>query len=124
MLYKEWEKLIKEFEKSGKSQAQWCREKNLKFKAFNYQYRKYRRDNQNEEEIDKRNWKNSAVFSHATIGKKSACCSSPCLTNLLFTASLNVQTDFPVVVCLISGSAVNLPISIALFTLSPSVKFI
>ncbi len=56
MLYKEWEKLIKEFEKSGKSQAQWCREKNLKFKAFNYQYRKYRRDNQNEEEIDKRNW--------------------------------------------------------------------
>lgn len=56
MSYKEWEKLIKEFEKSGKSQAQWCREKNLKVKAFNFQYRKYRRDNQNKEEIDKTNW--------------------------------------------------------------------
>ncbi|WP_407636666.1 IS66 family insertion sequence element accessory protein TnpA, partial [Acetivibrio cellulolyticus] len=30
MLYKEWEKLIREFEKSGKTQAQWCREKGLK----------------------------------------------------------------------------------------------
>lgn len=56
--------------------------------------------------------------------KKVACCSSPCLTNLLFTASLNVQTDFPVVVCLISGSAVNLPISIALFIKSPFHQFL
>lgn len=56
MSYKEWEKLIKEFEKSGKSQSQWCRENDLKVKAFNYQYRKYRRDNQNNEEINKINW--------------------------------------------------------------------
>lgn len=56
MSYKEWEKIIKEFEKSGKSQAQWCREKNLKIKAFNFQYRKYRRDNQDKEEIKKTNW--------------------------------------------------------------------
>ena len=56
MSYKEWEKIIKEFEKSGKSQAQWCREKNLKIKAFNFQYRKYRRDNQDKEEIKKINW--------------------------------------------------------------------
>ncbi|WP_010245199.1 IS66 family insertion sequence element accessory protein TnpA [Acetivibrio cellulolyticus] len=56
MLYKEWEKLIREFEKSGKTQAQWCREKGLKIKAFNFQYRKYRRDNQNKEEINKTNW--------------------------------------------------------------------
>jgi cation transport regulator ChaB len=68
MLYKEWEKLIKEVEKSGKSQAQWCREKNLKFKAFNYQYRKYRRDNQNEEENDKPNW--IPVQFEATISSK------------------------------------------------------
>lgn len=56
MLYIEWEKLIKEFEKSEKTQAQWCREKNLKVKAFNFQYRKYRRDNQNKEEINKSDW--------------------------------------------------------------------
>lgn len=56
MLYKEWENIIKEFEKSGKSQAEWCREKNLKFKAFNFQYRKYRRDKQDKEEINKTNW--------------------------------------------------------------------
>jgi len=37
MLYKEWVKLIEEFKASGKSQAQWCKEKNLKVKAFNYQ---------------------------------------------------------------------------------------
>ena len=36
MLIKNWDKLIQEFEESGKSQAQWCREKNLKIKAFNY----------------------------------------------------------------------------------------
>lgn len=36
----EWEKLVEEFKKSGKSQAQWCREKNLKVKAFNYHYRR------------------------------------------------------------------------------------
>jgi hypothetical protein len=45
MLYKEWVKLIEAFKVSGKSQAQWCREKNLKVKAFNYQYRKYRKEN-------------------------------------------------------------------------------
>jgi hypothetical protein len=56
MLYNEWKKLIKEFEKSNKTQAQWCREKNLKVKAFNFHYRKYRRDNQNKEEINKTNW--------------------------------------------------------------------
>jgi hypothetical protein len=56
MSYKEWEKIIKEFEKSGKSQAQWCREKNLKIKAFNFQYRKYRKDNQNKEQTNKINW--------------------------------------------------------------------
>ena len=56
MLNNEWLTLIKEFEKSGKSQAQWCREKNLKDKAFNYQYRKYRRANQDKEEINKTNW--------------------------------------------------------------------
>jgi hypothetical protein len=44
MLYKEWVKLIEEFKESGKSQAQWCREKSLNAKAFNYQYRKYRRE--------------------------------------------------------------------------------
>jgi hypothetical protein len=56
MLYKEWEKLIEEFKCSGKSQSQWCREKNLKVKAFNYQYRKYRSVNQNKQEINKTNW--------------------------------------------------------------------
>ena len=53
MSYKEWEKLIKEFEKSGKTQSQWCREKNLKFRAFNFQYRK---ENQNSEEINNTSW--------------------------------------------------------------------
>jgi hypothetical protein len=42
MLYNEWEKLICEFKKSSKTQAQWCKEKNLSVKAFNFQYRKYR----------------------------------------------------------------------------------
>ena len=56
MLYKEWEKLIEEFKASGKSQAQWCREKNLKVKAFNYQYRKYRRINQNNQADNQINW--------------------------------------------------------------------
>lgn len=56
MTYNQWEKLIKEFEKSGKTQSQWCREKNLKFRAFNFQYRKYRKDNQNSEEINNTSW--------------------------------------------------------------------
>jgi hypothetical protein len=56
MLYKEWEKLIEEFKCSGKSQAQWCKEMNLKVKAFNYQYRKYRKVNQNKQEVNKTNW--------------------------------------------------------------------
>ncbi len=56
MSHKEWEKLIEEFNGSGKSQAQWCREKNLKVKAFNFQYRKYRRDNQNRQAVNKTNW--------------------------------------------------------------------
>lgn len=56
MLYKEWVKLIKEFEKSGKTQAQWCRENNLKFRAFNFQYRRYRKENQSSEQINKTNW--------------------------------------------------------------------
>ncbi|HOJ11155.1 MAG TPA: hypothetical protein PK733_11250 [Clostridiales bacterium] len=29
MSYKGWDKLIEEFKASGKSQAQWCREKDL-----------------------------------------------------------------------------------------------
>jgi hypothetical protein len=54
--FKEWEKLIEEFKASGKSQAQWCREKNLKVKAFNYQYRKLRKIAQNNQ-VDKQiNW--------------------------------------------------------------------
>lgn len=57
MLYKEWVKLIEEFKTSGKSQAQWCREKNIKVKAFNYQYRKYKKDNKiNVPEFNKTNW--------------------------------------------------------------------
>lgn len=57
MSYKEWEKLIKEFKTSGKSQAQWCREKNLKVKAFNYQYRKYKEDNKtNSPKVNNSNW--------------------------------------------------------------------
>jgi len=57
MLYKEWVKLIEEFKASGKSQAQWCREKNLKVKAFNYQYRKYKKDNKiNVPEVNKTSW--------------------------------------------------------------------
>ena len=56
MSYKEWEKLIEEFKVSGKSQAQWCKEKNLNVKAFNYQYRKYRRINQNDQDGDQINW--------------------------------------------------------------------
>lgn len=56
MSFKKWEKLIEEFKSSGKSQAQWCRENNLKVKAFNYQYRKLRRITQNSQ-IDKQtNW--------------------------------------------------------------------
>lgn len=49
MSFKEWEKLIEELKKSGKNQSEWCREKNLKVKAFNFQYRKYRRINQNKQ---------------------------------------------------------------------------
>jgi len=57
MLYKEWVKLIEEFKTSGKSQAQWCREKNLKVKAFNYQYRKYRKEDKTyTSEVDKPHW--------------------------------------------------------------------
>lgn len=40
MSREEWEKIIEEFSKSGKSQAQWCRDNNLTFKVFNYWYRK------------------------------------------------------------------------------------
>ncbi len=40
MSRKEWEKIIEEFNNSGKSQAQWCRDNNLKIKAFNFWYRK------------------------------------------------------------------------------------
>lgn len=56
MIYSEWEQLIKEFEKSGKTQAQWCREKNLKVKAFNFQYRKYRGMINNKQVKNKINW--------------------------------------------------------------------
>lgn len=57
MLYKEWVKLIEEFKTSGKTQAQWCREKNLKLKAFNYQYRKYKKDSEtNVPKVNKTNW--------------------------------------------------------------------
>lgn len=40
MSRKEWEKIIEEFNNSGKSQAQWCRDNDLKIKAFNFWYRK------------------------------------------------------------------------------------
>jgi hypothetical protein len=57
MLYKEWVKLIEEFKASGKSQVQWCREKNLRVKAFNYQYRKYRKENKAyAPEVNTANW--------------------------------------------------------------------
>ena len=57
MLYKEWVKLIEEFKESRKSQAQWCREKSLNAKAFNYQYRKYRKENKTYvPEGNKTNW--------------------------------------------------------------------
>jgi hypothetical protein len=57
MLYKEWVKLIEEFKTSKKSQAQWCREKNLKVKAFNYQYRKYRKEKKTyPSEVNKTSW--------------------------------------------------------------------
>jgi len=56
MIYSEWEKLIKEFEKSGKTQAQWCKEKNLKVKAFNFQYRKFRGMIQNKQVKNKTEW--------------------------------------------------------------------
>lgn len=56
MLYKEWEKLIEEFKTSGKSQAQWCREKNIKVKAFNYQYRKFKKNAQNKQSDNQTNW--------------------------------------------------------------------
>jgi len=56
MIYSEWEKLIKEFEKSGKTQAQWCKEKNLKVKAFNFQYRKFRGMIQNKQVKNKTKW--------------------------------------------------------------------
>lgn len=51
----EWEKLVEEFKKSGKSQAQWCREKGLKVKVFNYHYRKLKgttQSNQPNRQID------------------------------------------------------------------------
>ena len=56
MLIKNWDKLIQEFEESGKRQAQWCREKNLKIKAFNYQYRKHRKSAQNKPCDEQINW--------------------------------------------------------------------
>lgn len=56
MSHQEWEKLIKEFKASGKSQAQWCREKNLKVKAFNYQYRKHKKLIQNNPSNNQINW--------------------------------------------------------------------
>jgi hypothetical protein len=56
MLIRDWDKLIEEFKTSGKSQAQWCREKNLKIKAFSYQYRKRRRITQNKPCDEQINW--------------------------------------------------------------------
>jgi len=57
MLYNEWVKLIEEFKKSGKSQAQWCREKNIRIKAFNFHFRKYKKENKTIlPEVDKVNW--------------------------------------------------------------------
>jgi hypothetical protein len=56
MSHNQWKKLIEEFEKSGKTQSQWCREKNLKFRAFNFQYRRYRKDKQNGEETNNTSW--------------------------------------------------------------------
>ena len=56
MLMKDWDKLIEEFKASGKSQAQWCREKNLKIKAFSYQYRKRKRLIQNNPGDEQINW--------------------------------------------------------------------
>ena len=44
MIYKEWMKLIEEFKVSGKTQSDWCKEKGIKVKAFNFHYSKYRRD--------------------------------------------------------------------------------
>lgn len=44
MIYNEWMKLIEEFKVSGKTQSDWCKEKGIKVKAFNFHYRKYRRD--------------------------------------------------------------------------------
>ena len=62
----EWEKLVEEFKKSGKSQAQWCREKNLKVKAFNYHYRRLKGSTQNTPPDKQINWmpvKFEPVFS-------------------------------------------------------------
>lgn len=56
MLIKDWDNLIEEFKTSGKSQAQWCREKNLKAKVFNYHYRKHRKMIQNNPSDKKINW--------------------------------------------------------------------
>lgn len=44
MIHNEWVKLIEEFKISGKTQSDWCKEKEIKVKAFNFHYRKYRSD--------------------------------------------------------------------------------
>lgn len=53
MIHKEWVKLIEEFKVSGKTQADWCRKKEIKVKAFNFHYRKYRRDEKNKQAKNK-----------------------------------------------------------------------
>jgi len=45
----EWQSLIKKQEKSGKSQAEWCRNTNISVKAFGYWSRKLRNNSSSTE---------------------------------------------------------------------------
>ena len=60
---------------------------------------------------------NSAVFLHATTSMKSVSFSPPCPLKSRSTASANEVTAVPLPVRRSSGSRVNLPIKIILFSI-------
>lgn len=51
---KEWELRVTEFKASGQSQAAWCREKKINLKNFNYWYRKFK--NNSEQQKKSTSW--------------------------------------------------------------------
>lgn len=66
MSHNEWIKLIEEFEKSGMTQYQWCREKKITYHSFKNHYKLYETEKQNGDRV----WMAIELNSTSTTSSK------------------------------------------------------